>query len=207
VFLALHQNFVIGGVQLRQVRVEGRPYEHKQNYNPSLVAPLDTGVSTQYKEWSTKEQDTEGWTGASNTTYPFKADHDELNGENYRYVRSYGKGGYSTLLRANDTEATNAAKIESMMGDGWIGPGTRAVSIKLNTYHPGRETVTTMTLVAEIGSTGLFTLSHELITFRVQPYRSVTHTQAPALPSPGGSTPPPPPPLSSHPARPTPPPV
>jgi hypothetical protein len=43
--------------------------------------------------------------------------------------------------------------------------------VQLNTYNPGRGTVTTMSLIAEIGSSGLFTLSHELITFRVMPYR------------------------------------
>ena len=100
-------------MQLRQVRVAGSEYKHRTMYNPNLMPPLDAegkpGTATAYPEWGEAVKDTEGWVGATaldpafNWTgagvsaggnlsgtrmrYPYKADHDELDGENYRFVR------------------------------------------------------------------------------------------------------------------------
>jgi hypothetical protein len=176
----LEQNWVIGGIQLRQVRVKKDIYEHRDNYNPILKAPVGQSTASSFPEWDPGKQDTAAFFGTTNytdanhvertMTYTHNGKLDTLSGLHHRFMRSYGNGGFSSVLHAHESKALNLGKVNAMMADGWLSAGTRAMSIKLNTFNPARGTVTTMELVVEIGSSGLFTLSQELNTFRLDPY-------------------------------------
>ena len=54
----LEQNWVIGGIQLRQVRVKKDIYEHRDNYNPILKARVGQSTASSFPEWDPGKQDT-----------------------------------------------------------------------------------------------------------------------------------------------------
>jgi hypothetical protein len=159
--MVLYSAHLIGGVQLRQIRVRA---------GTCVVTPSFSDVadsSNCYGEFTFANQATEPF-GALG--WGFSTGHHWLSGLN-GYGADYGYGGYVTQLPSNRTEAI--ATLASLEANRWIDRGTRAVMVMMNFFNPQTDLVTVVRVLFEIFPSGHIVKSYKFYSFQVGLYAGV----------------------------------
>jgi hypothetical protein len=142
----LHENRLLGVVQLRQLRVN----------NDSCIVPDDfrETIVGCYDAYSSGVEDKKPFGLMNGTAWTYQsAGMLKSMGSGYSgQIASYGSGGYIQLLPSTHDEAS--AVIQNLQDNLWIDRGTRAVFIDFTLYNANINLFCVIRLVAELPPTG-----------------------------------------------------
>eukprot|EP01059_Diplonema_ambulator_P011937 TRINITY_DN21999_c0_g1_i2.p1 TRINITY_DN21999_c0_g1~~TRINITY_DN21999_c0_g1_i2.p1 ORF type:complete len:1326 (+),score=464.92 TRINITY_DN21999_c0_g1_i2:1613-5590(+) len=136
---------VVGGIRIRQVRVRGTPCGSNQmcygpfNSKSEDTSPFELGGMTW--EW---EQ------------------HDEPATLDPAMTRTYGYGGYTTVLPSHDSQRARE-RIRALREMGWVNDATRAVFVDLTFFKKNTMRFITCHLLFEVAASGELIYTLELV--------------------------------------------
>ena len=172
-----HHLRLVGGVQLRQLRVandscsERRFVHMTAQHNGTALGKYDTRDGSCFDFFSEATEDTLPFGPPGE---PAKYSHatglSTLVGL-FGYGPSYGKGGYVVLLPTD--EAAGRAKVEEMFVDRWTDRGTRAVAVSFNLYNTNTRLLTVVRILFEFSPGGHMVKSAKTFTIKMAMYQAL----------------------------------
>ena len=171
---------LVGGVQLRQARVDDNSCTERRYTDQVLADPVtgsdlprfDTKDGTCFSEFSVDRQDTRPFGPPSDPTrYTWTDNWHDLDGL-WGWGAAYGNGGYSTILSLNRTQAID--KVTQMFEDRWVNSGTRAVMLMFNVYNTNTRMMTVVRILVEFMHSSFVLKSFKFFSLQMIIYESVT---------------------------------